>query len=119
MIRSRIVTIGILFAAASGQGCMAAPVNPLLGKWRVEPNGFVDGAGYQYCKTTLEMDFTPTTQTMRTASGPTVTKVTYIVGPTVVFVSSVASAGDPIKFVLIGANELKAPGVGACKFRRE
>ncbi len=119
MITIRDLALGTVLLMAGGQACSADPQNPLLGAWTAEPNGYVDSQGFEFCKVTPRMEFTPTTQTMFSATAQGTTDVSYLVSGNTVYVSSTPSFLDAPKYIILGPNEIQAASVGNCKYTRE
>lgn len=120
-------TLGSALALAlllSGCSARGQSSNPLLGKWKAEPNGFVGRDGFQYCKVIPEMDFAPASQTMYMAGtqfrppAHGTTQVQYLVAGNKIYVSSTAGfAGAPM-YTMLGPNEMQESAAGGCKYTR-
>jgi hypothetical protein len=117
----------VLFAATSVWmlcSC-AAQANPLLGKWRAEPNGYVTRDGLAVCEVDPEIEFTATQQTLYQAAtqfrpaAKGTTDVVYQVTGNKVMVATAGAAGSGTTYVILGPNEMQATDMGNCKFTRE
>ncbi|HEY5072308.1 MAG TPA: hypothetical protein VII63_09780 [Caulobacteraceae bacterium] len=115
----RLLPLVLLLAVGVPAACSAAPANPLIGDWRVEPGGDVNSDGFAYCKVTPRLTFTPTTETMYAESGAHGTnQVIYLVSGRDIYVSSSPGFVGAPKFTMLGPNEMTLDAVGHCKYRR-
>jgi hypothetical protein len=117
-----------LFAASAVVmlcACAAAQANPLLGKWRAEPNGFVTSDGLAVCEVDPEIEFTATQQTLYQAAtqfrpaAKGTTDVVYQVAGNKVMVAAAAAGGSGATYIILGPNEIQATDMGNCKYTRE
>ena len=105
--------------------CGAGASNPLLGKWRAEPNGYVTRDGVALCEVDPEIEFTATQQTLYQAATPFrpaaqgTTPVVYQVSGKTVMVSVSGGAGSQTAYILLGPDEMQATDMGNCRYKRE